>query len=60
MGVGVGGELGERGFMVPAIRPPTVAEGRARLRVSLCSEHTQGEIDGLLEALGAAVEKIGE
>lgn len=43
--------LREQGFWVPAIRPPTVAPGSSRLRVTLCSEHTEGEVDALARAL---------
>ena len=45
--VAAANELWDRGFMVSAIRPPTVAPGSARLRVSLMSEHTHEDIDGL-------------
>jgi len=44
-------QLGRKGFMIPAIRPPTVAPGRARLRVSLMSEHTKEDIDLLCTAI---------
>ena len=39
------------GFFVPAIRPPTVPEGEACLRVSLSFGHNDEQIDGLVEAL---------
>ena len=48
-------ELWRRGFLTPAIRPPTVAQGSARLRISLSSEHPQEMLDGLLEALDGTV-----
>jgi 8-amino-7-oxononanoate synthase len=46
--------LRRRGLFVPAIRPPTVPEGTARLRVTLSSEHQPPEI----EALAAALKEI--
>lgn len=44
-------KLKEAGFLVPAIRYPTVARGQARLRVTLSAAHTQKQIDDLLAAL---------
>lgn len=44
-------ELLKHGFMVPAIRPPTVKRGTSRLRVSLMSEHSIEDIDSLCDAL---------
>ncbi len=47
--------LEERGFLVTAIRPPTVPEGQARLRITLSVDHGEADVDGLLAALAEAV-----
>lgn len=49
--VRVAGALREEGIWVPAIRPPTVPAGTARLRVSLSAAHSEQDMDRLLEAL---------
>lgn len=46
-------KLFERGLFVPAIRPPTVPEGEALLRISLTAGHTEEMIAALIGALGA-------
>jgi 8-amino-7-oxononanoate synthase len=45
--------LGEHGVLAPAIRPPTVPEGTARLRFSVSAGHTDENLDQLLQALAA-------
>jgi 8-amino-7-oxononanoate synthase len=43
--------LRAHGILVPAIRPPTVPAGSARLRVTFCAQHTTQQVERLLEAL---------
>jgi 8-amino-7-oxononanoate synthase len=43
--------LHEQGLWVPAIRPPTVAVGTARLRVTLSAAHTEQDVAQLTAAL---------
>ncbi|BCN92395.1 8-amino-7-oxononanoate synthase [Thiomicrorhabdus immobilis] len=45
--------LKQAGFWVTAIRPPTVPQNQARLRVTLSAIHTPEQIDQLLDALKA-------
>lgn len=48
----VAARLRARGLLVPPIRPPTVAPGTERLRISLSAAHSEEDIGRLLDALG--------
>jgi 8-amino-7-oxononanoate synthase len=43
--------LESKGIFAPAIRPPTVPQNTARIRVSLSAKHTEGQVEKLLDAL---------
>jgi 8-amino-7-oxononanoate synthase len=51
--VNVSNALFEQGFWVPAIRPPTVPAGTARLRFTFSASHTSTQVEQLLAALRA-------
>jgi len=44
-------KLRDAGFFVPAIRPPTVRHGTARLRITLSAAHSRTDIEALTQAL---------
>jgi 8-amino-7-oxononanoate synthase len=46
-------QLRAAGLLVAAIRPPTVARGTSRLRVTLCCEHADDEVDAMVAAVSA-------
>ncbi len=43
--------LYKRGILIPAIRPPTVPANSSRLRMTVMSSHTQGDLESLFNAL---------
>lgn len=53
--VAVSERLWERGIWAPAIRPPTVRRGTARLRLSVTARHTREQIDALAHAVRDAL-----
>ncbi|WP_394174471.1 aminotransferase class I/II-fold pyridoxal phosphate-dependent enzyme [Thalassotalea litorea] len=46
-----------KGYLVSAIRPPTVEPGKSRLRVTLSAKHNVNDINGLASAINQAMEE---
>ena len=56
--VAVSEQLARRGILVPAIRPPTVPQRTARLRISLSAAHTADDVAQLVGALDEISKKL--
>lgn len=50
--------LEQAGWLVGAIRPPAVPEGKARLRVTLSALHTPEQVRGLVDAIASARDRV--
>ncbi len=57
--VQVARQLEQEGFLVAAIRPPTVPEGTSRLRITLSSGHTADDVERLVAALRRILKPSG-
>jgi 8-amino-7-oxononanoate synthase len=55
--VAAGAALISRGYLVGALRPPTVPNGASRLRITVSAAHTQLQIGGLAETLAGILRK---
>ena len=51
--IAMSARLLDRGLLVPAIRPPTVPEGTARLRISITASHSPDQIEYLIASLAS-------
>jgi 8-amino-7-oxononanoate synthase len=51
-------QLAQRGILIVAIRPPTVAAGSSRLRITFSAEHSKAQVDQLLAALADIMAEI--
>jgi 8-amino-7-oxononanoate synthase len=56
--VDISNALLKAGFLVSAIRPPTVPQGSARLRVTFSALHEEQHVDRLLDALDKATARL--
>jgi 8-amino-7-oxononanoate synthase len=51
-------QLFAAGFWVAAMRPPTVPQDTARLRITLSADHTEQQVDALIEVLATALHEL--
>lgn len=54
----VAASLQQQGFLVVAMRPPTVREGTARLRITLTAAHRLSQLDALLDAIARVTGRV--
>ncbi len=51
-------ELRHSGLIITAIRPPTVPEGKSRLRITVSAAHEQTELAAAIDKIAETVNKI--
>lgn len=51
------GKLRDDGFLVPAIRPPTVREGTSRLRITLSARHSETDVASLARTVARLLDR---
>ncbi|NPA54396.1 MAG: aminotransferase class I/II-fold pyridoxal phosphate-dependent enzyme, partial [Aquificae bacterium] len=52
-------KLLENNIFIQAIRPPTVPEGTARLRITLSYKHSQKDLENLIQILNKLYGEVG-
>jgi 8-amino-7-oxononanoate synthase len=52
--------LDEAGYWIPAIRPPTVPNGSARLRITFSANHSEADLRQLIISLKAIEQQVME
>lgn len=57
--VQVAKRLEQGGFLVGAIRPPTVSQGTSRLRISMSTAHNEQRVADLAHAVATAIREVG-
>ena len=50
--------LDDAGYWIPAIRPPTVANGSARLRITFSANHSEADVRQLIDTLNAIEQAV--
>ncbi len=53
LALSMAGELERQGILAVAIRPPSVPQGASRVRFALSAAHSDGDIERLIQAVGA-------
>ncbi len=54
----IANRVAQKGFLISAIRPPTVEPGKSRLRITFSSEHKKSDIKKLAEIIAHELQKF--